>query len=233
MRLKSTVIAVVCGVVALNVAVATMAKSQAKSQPAAVQANHAKVNLYAKPMASAKVVATYKPNHAFVPIFRKGEWLKVGMPKDGTVGWINMKQYRKAYNAWYQPKMQTVFIRSEQDKDGKPVVNVVAYSNGKKLDEKQARALYKRMQKEQRAEMHSMQQFNHQMNHFFERQDAMFEHDFPGFRHSDFIPPVMMRPVIVVTQPAPPAANVAPADQSGLKPALNSGPVLKQTQSKS
>lgn len=201
MQIKAIIFAISSGVIALNAALAAPAHSKSKTR-AGAQSAPTRVNLYSDPDASSKVLEALKPNQNLVPIFHKGDWIKVGNPRDGKVGWINQKQYRSAYEAWYRPSVQTIFVRNDQDKEGKPVVNIIAYSNGKKLDEKQAKALYERMQQEQQQEMKNVHQLTHQMNHFFERENAMFERDFPGFMRADFAPPVMMRPVIVVNQPA-------------------------------
>ena len=195
MKFTLPTLAISCGMIASSIAVAAPSVPKAKMQkPQMIQ-----VNLYAKPQVFAKVIETINPNRRLVPIFRNGEWVKVGDPRDGKVGWINKKQYRKAYNNFYRPDVQTIFVNSNNNKDGKPVVNIVAYSNGKKLTEKQAKALYERMQKQQQHQWRAMNHFNQRMGQLFARQDQMFGRDFPGsFMGSD-----MARPIIIVNQSAP------------------------------
>lgn len=52
------------------------------------------LNLYDQPKTDAKVVGKIDTESGFVPIFtpKPGDWMKVGDPKNGNVGWIQTKQ---------------------------------------------------------------------------------------------------------------------------------------------
>lgn len=168
-----------------------LAKSDSKNQTV-------EIKLYAHPSDDAKVIQSLPVSARLVPIFRKGEWVKVGSRHDGAVGWINVKQYHHAKRAYYQrffhDNTETVYIHTE--KDGKKGEKIVAYRNGKKLSDEQADALYKKMQMQQKQQWHEMQRFNRQMNRMM--QGALMDAERP------FAPmfgaPVMMMPGIVVIE---------------------------------
>lgn len=51
------------------------------------------LKLYEEPKESAKVVSTLNSDDGLIPIFtpEKSEWMKVANPKNGDVGWVQMK----------------------------------------------------------------------------------------------------------------------------------------------
>lgn len=132
----------------------------------AMAASHAvaddNVKLYQSPN-SKQVITNLPASSHLVPIFRQGDWLKVGNRANGQTGWVNIKQYRAARERYLQPDVQTVFIHTERNHSGKPVINIVAYKDGKKLSDKEAKALYSRMAKEQRQQQRYWRHFNHMM----------------------------------------------------------------------
>lgn len=68
-----------------------------------------KVALYAKPNAKSKIVGRVKPWHHLVPIYAQGEWIEVGDPSNGMVGWINKKSYLRAIH-----QMRQAWIKRQQ-----------------------------------------------------------------------------------------------------------------------
>ncbi len=171
-----------------------------KAKPAAKQ-KAVQINMYAEPTLRAKIVQSITPAERLVPIFRKGEWIKVGDPKDGSVGWINHDQYRKAMEAFYQPNFQTVFIRTQRDKNGKPVTSIVAYKNGKKLSEKDADALYKKIRQEQANDAQNMQRLFWDMDNMMEQQERemhQFVEPWDGVGLGFGPGPEIVQPVIIM-----------------------------------
>ncbi len=139
------------------------------------------ITLYDAPNAT-KVVATVPLNTAMVPIIYKQGWAKVGLRSDGQVGWVNIKQYETARDAYFKPNIQTWYVSTTQDKQsGKPTTTIVAYHNGKKLSDQQARVVYETMLKQQqaaqRAEAAYWSQFNNMMRIQEQQMDQMFNAD--------------------------------------------------------
>lgn len=140
-----------------------------------------------------KIIKTLPPTTHFVTIYQKGDWIKVGNTEDGTVGWINKKQYQTAINTFNQPNIQQIFISKTVDKNNKPELKIVAYRNGKPVSEKEAKALYADMQKQEKLQEEYWKQFNQNMIHW---QNIMLNN---VFQDPFFNNPIMMpMPVIVV-----------------------------------
>ncbi len=114
--------------------------------------SNAKVIVYASPEGK-NVLTKVDPNKQLVWIYHKGDWIKVGNPKNGKIGWINIKQYQQARIDYFQPDLKAVYVHMDQDpKTGKRTLSVVAFKKGKKLSDKDAKTLYKNLQKQEREE---------------------------------------------------------------------------------
>lgn len=120
------------------------------------------VNLYSS-INSSYAVSKLPVKTQFIPIIRKGDWVKVGVRPSGAIGWINIKQYNKAMWENSMPNLQTVSVSIDHDKNGKPSVNIIAYRNGKQLGSAQAKKLYASIQKQQAMETKYMQQVQQDM----------------------------------------------------------------------
>ena len=119
----------------------------------------ARIKLYQQPQAG-QVIAQLPVNIRLVPIYQQGKWVKVGDPRNGQVGWVDLAQYRKAREQFLRPDIQTVYIQiNKNEKDGKPTLNIVAYKNGKQLSQAQANELYKQMRDQQQASWRNMRHF--------------------------------------------------------------------------
>ncbi|MCB1828339.1 MAG: hypothetical protein KDH94_07915 [Coxiellaceae bacterium] len=115
-----------------------------------------------------KVLDRLPGNAALIPIYQKKDWVKVGDPRNGHVGWVNKKQVREARNAFFRPNIQTVYIHSDESKNGKPQLNIVAYRNGKKLSQAEAKRMYEQMRKNQIAELKRMRHMTRWMDEVFQ-----------------------------------------------------------------
>lgn len=89
------------------------------------------IALYMQPSVKSRVVATLPYYTRFVPIYESGDWLKVGDPANGMVGWINKDEYMRALDDAVHSQTQT-FVFESRDQLGKPPV-VLAERNGKPL----------------------------------------------------------------------------------------------------
>lgn len=155
-----------------------------------------KILLYDGP-AKGMVLAFLDPNMRLIPIYQQGNWVKVGNPKDGQVGWINLIQYQKARYAYYRPNIQTLFVHLTNQAKGKPTLNIVAYRNGKQLSKKEAAAIYNRLRKQQEKQFRTMQRFSASM-------ERMMDQDFLNaaqFFDTSWLTPTWMAPVILIQQP--------------------------------
>jgi hypothetical protein len=127
------------------------ATTQSVSQPT----NKAEVIIYQSPQTNSTVVEKINPGERLVGIFNQGDWIKVGDPRNGQTGWVNREQYQQVINKYFQSNIQTVYIRTASNDKNAP--NIIAYQNGKKLSDKDAKQLYQRIQKQQLEQTQYMQ----------------------------------------------------------------------------
>lgn len=124
--------------------------------------NH--VKLYDSPNAKAKVVATVDSLQNFVPFYKKDQWLKVGNKKTGATAWLKLPKPQVQ-----QPQIESTFIQLQQTNKQKPTLLV--YQNGKKLNQKQAQAIYRGWQKQQKKMQQQFWQEQRNLNDLMIRQD--------------------------------------------------------------
>ncbi|MDF1757815.1 MAG: hypothetical protein P1U74_05915 [Legionellaceae bacterium] len=110
-----------------------------------------------------KVIENAKATTPFIKIYQKGDWIKVGNPENGNVGWINHKQYQKAMSEFNKPDIQTIFISKSVNADNKPQVNIIAYKNGKPVSKEVADELYKKFKHQEDLQNKAFEDFNHKM----------------------------------------------------------------------
>lgn len=131
---------------------------------------HPEFPIYVEANKSSKIAEKATLNTPLVKIFEQKDWVKVGDRSNGTVGWVFQEDYKKALEASYQSKTQTVFINvHEKPGQAGDTLEIVAYKNGKKLDTKEAQALYKQLKKEQEERDRAMGQWLRSVNEFFNK----------------------------------------------------------------
>ena len=76
------------------------------------------INLYEQPQAAAKIVGTIDSTKGFIPIFSTsdGQWVKVGDPRNGNVGWAKMADLQTTNG----PAGISVMQRTVNDPSGVP-----------------------------------------------------------------------------------------------------------------
>lgn len=158
------------------VTLSTLALALSSSISLAVAKNPVpEVTLYQAPNVG-KIVETVPVTTYLTPIFRQHDWLKVGDSSNGQVGWININQYYKTRDAFYKPTIQTVYIsRSTVNKNGKPTITVVAYRNGEKISDTEAKALYTQLAEQQAKEQEWQQHYWDNINHMIQLQQQQID----------------------------------------------------------
>jgi hypothetical protein len=130
------------------------------------------------------------------PFYRKHDWLKVAFTDNGATGWVNTHQLEKAFIKQQQAdtNIQTVYVNRTTGKHGKPVVNIVAYKNGAKLTNEEARKMYQKMRVNGIKQQEYFNQMNLRlhniMNHDFGIRDPFFNvsysHDYDNWYWPNF-----------------------------------------------
>jgi len=114
-----------------------------------------------------KITEKVLANTALIPIYRHKDWIKMGNPKNGHVGWVNERQMQQARRVFFRPDIQTIYMHTGHNAQGKPQLNIVAYRNGKKLSSQEAQHLYQTMRHNQQHEVERMQRIEQWMNASF------------------------------------------------------------------
>lgn len=140
------------------------------------------LNLYDQPKADAKVVGTINSDTGIIPIFtpKEGEWIKVGDPQNGNVGWLKQSDLQAIGISFTQNIISTG--------NGTNSFNLIQVPTVSTMTPEQTKAMVKHIQENQQAVQKAM---SHVMQDIFSTNYEPF--------------PVMV-PVIIVpekqTQPA-------------------------------
>lgn len=172
-----------------------LAATNAQPAKAATTEQAAQVMLYQAPQANAAMVEKVNPSERLVGIFQQGDWIKVGDPHNGQTGWINREQYQQAVNKYFQSSIHTVYIQTASNDKGQS--NIVAYENGKKLSDKEAKELYERIQKQQTEQARYMQQMFWNMHNVLD-QEMHQMNEFNPWNELNI--GLMPQPIIVINQ---------------------------------
>lgn len=132
-----------------------LTNNPANKQQTANHYNNGQIMVYSAPDGK-QILAKLPANTSLIPIYRQKDWIKVGNPRNGQVGWVNKAQLRQARKAFFRPDIQTIYIHSDRNKNGKLQLNIVAYKNGEKLSAEQAKRLYEVMRENQLRDMRRM-----------------------------------------------------------------------------
>jgi uncharacterized protein YgiM (DUF1202 family) len=64
---------------------------------ASADTKNTNLNIYEKPDANAKIIASVKRDEQLMPFFytEKKDWVKIGNPKNGDVGWVKIAEFEQ------------------------------------------------------------------------------------------------------------------------------------------
>lgn len=176
------------------------------------------INLYDQPKTDAKVIGTLDSTVGMVPIFtpKESDWMKVGDPKNGDVGWI--KTADLADNNGSLSTAMSVTQKTVNSSNGPKTYQVVKLGTPKTMSPEEKQALLLKIQTQQRemeqAAQKMLGEFYQNMNKIYQENPDLLNNITSGF-------PVFV-PVMLV--PAPQAAVTH-------GPVLNS-PAIKSAASK-
>jgi hypothetical protein len=110
------------------------------------------VNMYEQPQTDSKVIGTIDSGSSMVPIFssKAGDWMKVGDPQNGNVGWIKVNDVSASNTA--NGVTSTGFSMSEKTvntSNGPKTYRVMQFGNTPPLSPEQSQAVTTEMQKRQ------------------------------------------------------------------------------------
>lgn len=166
------------------------------------QAFSATINLYDQPKNDAKAIGSIDTNTGIIPIYApKGDWVKVGDPRNGNVGWIKTQDFKNLGNVNSINFSQRI-VNTNQNPQGYQVMQMGAFPQ--QLTPEQSQAMFKDMEARRRLferEMHQMM-------------DNMFRNNQMMWSNMPMIVPVILvpqNPQVTTKQPTPPAPTTAPS----------------------
>ena len=125
------------------------------------------ISLYDQPKSDAKIVGKVDLAAGFIPIYtpKEGEWVKIGDPKNGNVGWVKSKELNNINST------QTSFTFTQSyinDNNKSPMTyRIIQFGEPSKLSSEQTQSMIKQMQIQQQSLQKSMQNMMHDMDQFF------------------------------------------------------------------
>lgn len=150
------------------------------------------ITVYSEPANNAKIIEKVTQPNKLVPIFANGAWLKVGDSTNGQIGWVNSEQYQQLATAQHDSSTtQVVFIESNHAA-GAPNNNIIAYKNGKRLSDAEAKALYAQMAQQQTAINKQLVAYQAAMNHLLQQDMQAFNNTFATMSNMPVVQPVIV-----------------------------------------
>lgn len=129
------------------------------------------INLYTEPAKTSKIVASVPQEQALVPIIQQKDWIKVGNPKNGDVGWVQQTDLTQNVSGInLQTPLVRQYIVTEKNKDGKPIsklYRMVEYSSSQQqqpMDEKQMQTYMDKLAAQQKAMQENFNKMQDNLN---------------------------------------------------------------------
>jgi hypothetical protein len=130
--------------------------------------------LHEKADSAAKPVDHIPVAQKLIPIYRQKDWIKLGNPQNGKVGWAKYDRYQQWLH-WgkaktkpiIKPFIQSVVITVTEKTDEKGDAQIIAYKNGKRLSDQEAKKLLKQVHQQQHNLQKRFDRLQKNMRHFF------------------------------------------------------------------
>lgn len=104
------------------------------------------INLYDQPKADAKIIGTIDPSKGIVPIFspKQSEWVKIGDPHNGNVGWVKSSELASAGNT----SSGYSFSQEMTTQGNQPKSMIMQFGQLPQLTPEQTDSIYKQAQEQ-------------------------------------------------------------------------------------
>lgn len=174
------------------------------------------LKLYDQPKADAKVVGSIESSNGVVPIYtpEHSDWMKVGDPKNGNVGWINVNDLSD--NSGSSATQFSMTQKTIETKSGPKTVQMVEFSTPKTMTPQESLALQKEIQTRQdnlqKSIQKMMQDFYRQMSNYYMQNPTTF-----GSPNTPIVMPIIVYPQDQASVPAPVAKPALPAGKPSIQ----------------
>lgn len=146
------------------------------------------ISLYDQPKADAKIVGNVDLAAGFIPIYtpKEGEWIKIGDPRNGNVGWIKSNEFNKINSTEASFTFTQSYIN---DNNKSPMTyRIIQFGKPSKLSSEQAQSMIKQMQIQQQSLQKSIQNMMFDMDQLFYDDWHFNPGNFPFLMPVVFIP---------------------------------------------
>lgn len=177
------------------------------------------LNLYDQPKVDAKVIATIDSTVGMVPIFtpKDGDWIKVGDPKNGNVGWVKTSDFSNDSDLGSQLTVTEQTIRTSE---GPKTYRIIQFGTPSTLTAEQASAMTKEAQQRQQAIQESvqkmMQNFYNDMNDLYRTNASVLGNTLTNF---PMVMPIIILPQANTSDTTPVTPTTKPTTTSSITPA--------------
>lgn len=147
------------------------------------------ISLYDQPKADAKIVGNIDLAVGFIPIYtpKKGEWIKIGDPKNGNVGWIKANELTNGNSTQASFTFTQSYIN---DNNKSPMTyRIVQFGEPSKPSSDQTQYMMKQLQIQKQSLQKSIQNMMRDMDQLFYDDWHFMPGNFP------FLMPVVIMPV--------------------------------------
>lgn len=154
------------------------------------------INLYEQPQDKAKVVGTVDLTTGIIPIFtpEKGDWMKVGDPRNGNVGWVKSSELNNGGNATF-----TFTQKIMNDGKGPQTYQVIQYGKPQKISGEQVQSMIQKMQTRQQAVQQDMQ---NAIQNMVKDMNTLYQQTWGSMGGMPVIMPIVIMPPANSSKPA-------------------------------
>jgi hypothetical protein len=158
------------------------------------------VNLYEQPKVDSKVVGTINSATSMVPIItsKEGDWMKIGDPQNGNVGWIKVNDVATNTNNGLTTTGFSMTEKTINTANGPKTSRVLQFGNTPPLTPEQSQAVTTEILKRQAAIQKNAMQM---LQNVFDSTNAMYKAN-PDLYNNFYFSMVPMVAVPVAKQPA-------------------------------
>jgi hypothetical protein len=162
------------------------------------------INLYQDPKPDAKVVTTIDSTAKMVPIItsKEGDWMKVGDPKNGNVGWVKVSDVETGGGSFTG---FTITQHTVSTSKGPRTIQTIQFSEPQVMSPAESDAMVKQMQQRQEELQKSIQKV---MNEFYKGMNNLFNNNKNLF--DDTSSPSLQSPTLLPADTTPPKSAVPP-----------------------
>lgn len=136
------------------------------------------IPLQAEPIKGSRVIAKIDLSKGAIPIYRQKNWIKVGDPTNGNVGWIPCSALEEISHTalGMTPVFKTIIKRQTTNAKGEKIYRIYEYSGSKEMAREEMEKIIRDMRSQQK-----------KIDNDMRKMMAMMVRNFPHLEHEDLL----------------------------------------------